>query len=125
MYPSKSILSQRNKVKFFHNNKKGINNFLIFLRCWPVLTPHSCGTCVPPVTRKKSVVHSPLAFGGARSKRSRSRRIWGNVMCCGFRFGRLKCYFGWLREYVCRITTTNIHQKTFYGLKKELRSKRI
>ncbi len=46
------------------------------LQCWLLFSPHSCGTWLPPVTRKKSVWQSPSVFGPAMSKVWNSRRIY-------------------------------------------------
>ena len=50
-----------------------------FSLCCPVLTPHKVGTGLPPVTRKKSVLHWPLKSGGAKSKVSKSTLIWKKI----------------------------------------------
>ena len=51
-------------------------HFNTLLRCCPSFTPHIWGTALPPVTRKKSVRHSPVLFGGAILKVTKSSRIW-------------------------------------------------
>ena len=56
-----------------------INNYYLkinqYLQCSPLFAPHKAGTGLPPVTKKKSVLHWPLKSGGLNVNVSRSTRI--------------------------------------------------
>ena len=61
------------KKKFLNRQIKKKDK--IYLQCSPLFAPHRVGTGLPPVTKKKSVLHWPLKSGGLNVNVSRSTRI--------------------------------------------------